>query len=161
MKIGIIGLPNVGKSSLFNLFTKARAQVAKFPFTTIDRNIGMVTIPDERLVHIVEVTKSPKVKFASIEFCDIAGLIKGAHKGEGLGNKFLSHIRDVDLLVHVLRCFADPDIPHTESNIVPREDYDVVRTELFLSDIEIVERRIEKIEMNSRRSRKYVMLWIK
>jgi len=145
MKVGIIGLPNVGKSSLFNLLTQARAQVAKFPFTTIDRNIGMVTIPDERLANIVEITKSPKVRSASIEFCDIAGLIKGAHKGEGLGNKFLSHIRDVDLIIHVLRCFADPDIPHTGSNVVPQEDYDIVRTELFLSDIEIVERRLEKI----------------
>jgi GTP-binding protein YchF len=146
MKIGIIGLPNVGKSSLFNLLTNARAQVAKFPFTTIDRNIGVVTIPDERLANIVKITQSPKVRCASIDLCDIAGLIKGAHTGEGLGNKFLSHIRDVDLIIHLLRCFADPDIPHTESSIVPQANYEVVRTELFLSDIEIVERRIEKIK---------------
>jgi GTP-binding protein YchF len=158
MKIGIVGLPNVGKSSLFNLLTQARAQVAKFPFTTIDRNIGMVAIPDERLVHIVEITKSPKMRFASIEFCDIAGLIKGAHKGEGLGNKFLSHIRDVDLIIHMLRCFTDPDIPHTDGTIVPRDDYDIVRTELFLSDIEIVERQIEKIRKKAECKDEFEML---
>ena len=145
MKIGIVGLPNVGKSSFFNLLTQAKAQVAKFPFTTIERNIGMVAIPDERLARIVEITESPKVRFAAIEFTDIAGLIKGAHKGEGLGNKFLSHIRDVDLIIHLLRCFVDPDIPHTESSIVPRREYEIVRTELFLADLQIVERRIEKI----------------
>lgn len=146
MKIGIIGLPNIGKSSLFNLLTKANAQVASFPFTTIDRNVGMSSIPDERLVKLVEIIKSPKMKYASIEFIDIAGLIKGAYRGDGLGNKFLSHIRDVDLVIHLLRCFADPDIPHTDSDIIPKRDYDIVRTELFLSDLEIVERRIEKIK---------------
>lgn len=146
MKIGIIGLPNIGKSSLFNLLTQANAQVANFPFTTIDRNVGMATIPDERLVKIVEMTKSPKMRFANIEFIDIAGLIKGAYKGDGLGNKFLAHIRDVHLIIHLLRCFTNPDIPHTDSDIVPKRDYDIVRTELFLSDLEIVERRIEKIK---------------
>jgi len=146
MKVGIVGLPNVGKSSLFNLLTEANAQVAKFPFTTIDRNVGMVFIPDERLVKIVEIAESTKMRFASIEFTDIAGLIKGAHKGEGLGNKFLSHIRDVDLIIHLLRCFEDPDIPHTDRNIVPKRDYDIVRTELLLSDLEIVERNMEKIK---------------
>lgn len=146
MKVGIIGLPNVGKSSLFNLLTNAGAHVAKFPFTTIDRNIGMVSIPDERIEKIVDVTKSPKMKYASIEFVDIAGLIKDAHKGEGLGNKFLSHIRDVDLVIHLLRCFADADVAHTSSQLSPAEDYAIVRTELLLSDLEIVERRIEKIK---------------
>lgn len=146
MKIGIIGLPNAGKSSLFNLLTKANAQVAKFPFTTIDRNIGIVPIPDKRLTQIVEITKSPKIKFASIEFIDIAGLIKGAAHGDGLGNKFLSHIRDVDLIIHLLRCFTDPDIPHTDSDVVPRRDYEIVRAELFLSDLAITERRIDKIK---------------
>ncbi len=146
MKVGIVGLPNVGKSSLFNLLTKANAQVAKFPFTTIDRNVGIVNIPDERLEDIIRITKSPKYRFAGIEFCDIAGLIKDAHKGEGLGNKFLAHIRDVDLIVHLLRGFVDPDIPHPDVEIVPRRDYEIVRTELFLSDLEIVERRIEKVK---------------
>jgi GTP-binding protein YchF len=145
MKIGIIGLPNVGKSSLFNLLTSAGAQVAKFPFTTIDRNVGMVSIPDERIEKIVEITTAPKMRYASIEFVDIAGLIKDAHKGEGLGNKFLSHIRDVDLVIHLLRCFADADVAHTSGQLSPDEDYAIVRTELLLSDLEIVERRIEKI----------------
>ena len=149
MKVGIIGLPNVGKSSLFNLMTNAGAQVAKFPFTTIDRNVGMVSIPDERIEKIVEITKSPKMKYAGIEFLDIAGLIKDAHKGEGLGNKFLSHIRDVDLILHLLRCFAAPDIAHTSSQLAPADDYAIVRTELLLSDLEIVERRIEKIKKAS------------
>ncbi len=145
MKIGIIGLPNVGKSSLFNLLTQANAQVASFPFTTIDRNIGMASIPDERLDKIVEIVKPQKFRYATIEFVDIAGLIEGAHQGEGLGNKFLAHIRDVDLIFHILRCFAEPDIPHTQNGLNPESDYDIVRTELLLSDLEITERRIEKI----------------
>ena len=146
MKIGIVGLPNVGKSSLFNLLTNAGAHVAKFPFTTIDRNVGMVSIPDERVEKIVDMTKSPRMKYAGIEFVDIAGLIKDAHKGEGLGNKFLSHIRDVDLILHLLRCFKAPDIAHTSSELSPSDDYSVVRTELMLSDLEIIERRIDKMK---------------
>ena len=126
--------------------TKAGAQVAKFPFTTIDRNVGMVSIPDQRIEKIVELTKSPKMRYASLEFIDIAGLIKDAHKGEGLGNKFLAHIRDVDLIVHVLRYFVAPDVAHTADQLSPKDDYDIVRTELLLSDMEIVERRIEKIK---------------
>jgi GTP-binding protein YchF len=146
MKVGIVGLPNVGKSSLFNLLTKAGAQVANFPFTTIDRNVGMVMIKDERLDNIVQITKSPKMKYASIEFLDIAGLIKDAHRGEGLGNKFLSHIRDVDCIVHVLRCFEAPDVAHASPQLSPDDDYSIVRTELLLADLEIVERRTKKIE---------------
>jgi len=146
MKVGIVGLPNVGKSSLFNLLADTHAQVAKFPFTTIDRNVGMVHIPDERLERIVEITKSARMRYAQIEFVDIAGLIKGASQGDGLGNKFLAHIRDVDLILHILRCFSDEDIPHTDPKIVPRRDYDIVRTELLLSDLVITERRIEKIK---------------
>jgi GTP-binding protein YchF len=149
MKVGIIGLPNVGKSSLFNLLTKAGAPVAKFPFTTIDRNVGMVSIPDERIERIVEITKSPKMRYAGIEFLDIAGLIKDAHKGEGLGNKFLAHIRDVDLIIHLLRCFTAPDVAHVSSQLEPDDDYTIVRTELLLSDLEIIERRIEKIKKAS------------
>jgi hypothetical protein len=146
MKVGIIGLPNVGKSSLFNFLTHGHVQVAKFPFTTIDRNIGMVMIPDTRLERIIEITQAPKVKYATIEFVDIAGLIKGASQGDGLGNKFLAHIRDVDLTIHILRCFADPDIPHTDSQILPKRDYEIVRAELYLSDLGVVERRIDKIK---------------
>lgn len=146
MKVGIVGLPNVGKSSLFNLLTQAHAQVASFPFTTIDRNVGMVTVPDKRLDEIVKITKSPKVRYPAIEFIDIAGLIKGAAHGEGLGNQFLAHIRDVDLIVHLLRGFSDSDIPHAEVDIVPERDHDIVRTELMLSDLAIVERRIDKIK---------------
>ena len=146
MKIGIVGLPNVGKSSLFNLLTKAHAQVAKFPFTTIDRNVGMASIPDTRLLEIVEITQALKTKYAHIEFIDIAGLIKGAAQGDGLGNKFLAHIRDVNLIIHILRGFQETDIPHTDSEIVPKRDYDIVRTELFLSDLAAVERRIDKIK---------------
>jgi len=146
MKIGIMGLPNVGKSSLFNILTQGHVQVAKFPFTTIDRNVGIVIIPDERLEKIIEVTKAPKIKYASIELVDIAGLIKGASRGDGLGNKFLAHIRDVDLSIHLLRCFDDPDIPHTDVQIRPKFDYEIVRTELFLADLAVVERRLDKIK---------------
>lgn len=146
MKIGIVGLPNVGKSSLFNFLTQGHVQVAKFPFTTIDRNIGMVGIPDKRLEKIVEINKAPRMKYASVEFIDIAGLIKGASQGDGLGNKFLAHIRDIDLMIHLLRCFDDPDIPHTDIHIRPKNDYEIVRTELFLADLGVVERRIGKIK---------------
>jgi GTP-binding protein YchF len=146
MKVGIVGLPNVGKSSLFNFLTSANAQVANFPFTTIDRNVGMIAFPDERLDRIVGITKSPKKQYAHVECIDIAGLIKGASKGDGLGNTFLSHIRDVDLVLHVLRCFEDVDVPHTDGTIVPQRDYEIVRTELFLADLAITERRINKIK---------------
>ncbi len=158
MKIGIVGLPNVGKSSLFNLLTHAHAQVAKFPFTTIDRNVGMVHVPDERLDKIVEITKPSKVKYAQIEFVDIAGLIQGASQGDGLGNKFLAHIRDVDLILHVLRCFSIEDIPHTDDTIVPRRDYDIVRTELLLSDLIITERRIDKIKKRTECKEEHTLL---
>ncbi len=158
MKIGIVGLPNAGKSSLFNLLTRAHAQVAKFPFTTIDRNVGMAVIPDERMPGITQITKSPKVTYPAIEFVDIAGLIKGAAQGEGLGNKFLSHIRDVDLILHVLRCFADADIPHAISGLDPSRDFDIVRTELFLSDLEIVERRMDKIKKKAEARDEYEQL---
>ncbi len=148
MKIGIVGLPNAGKSSLFNLLTKANAQVAKFPFTTIDRNVGMVMVRDERFDRIIEVLKPAKATPAAIEFVDIAGLIKGASRGEGLGNQFLSHIRDVDIIVHLLRCFEAADIPlgHSEMQIDPLRDYDIVRTELMLADLDLVERRLDKIK---------------
>jgi GTP-binding protein YchF len=158
MKVGIVGLPNVGKSSLFNLLTQAHAQVASFPFTTIDRNVGMVTIADRRLEQIVQITRSPKVRGAAIEFVDIAGLIKGAAHGEGLGNQFLAHIRDVDLIIHLVRGFSDADIPHAEADLVPDRDYDIVRTELLLSDLAIVERRIDKVKKKAECREEYEML---
>ncbi|MBN2619744.1 redox-regulated ATPase YchF [candidate division WOR-3 bacterium] len=144
MKVGIIGLPNVGKSSLFNLLTSAHAHVANFPFTTIDRNVGMAPIYDQRLDMIAQITRSPKITGAQIEFVDIAGLIEGASRGEGLGNTFLAHIRDVDVVLHVVRCFHDPQIPHIEAKLRPDHDYDIVRTELLLADLELIERRMEK-----------------
>jgi ribosome-binding ATPase YchF (GTP1/OBG family) len=146
MRVGIIGLPNVGKSSLFNLLTSAHAHVANFPFTTIDRNVGMAPIQDQRLDAIAQITRSPKVTGAQIEFVDIAGLIEGASRGEGLGNTFLAHIRDVDMILHVVRCFHDPQIPHVDAAFNPVHDYDIVRTELLLADLEIIERRMEKVE---------------
>jgi GTP-binding protein YchF len=155
MKIGIIGLPNVGKSSLFNLLTTAHAQVADFPFTTIDRNIGMAPIFDKRLLNIAKITQSAKVTCAQIEYVDIAGLIKGASHGEGLGNTFLAHIRDVDLILHVIRCFSDPNIPHIDTIIAPDRDYDIVRTELYLSDLELIERRMEKMKKNAEKKEEY------
>jgi GTP-binding protein YchF len=158
MKIGIIGLPNVGKSSLFNLLTTAHAQVASFPFTTIDRNIGMASIADATLGAIARITKSDKVTCASMELVDIAGLIQGAARGEGLGNTFLSHIRDVDLILHVLRCFGDPQVPHVDTEILPKRDYDIVRSELFLADLELTERRMHKIKKRSEYQEEYNLL---
>ena len=159
MKIGIIGLPNAGKSSLFNLFTTAQAQVADFPFTTIDRNIGMAPVADTALMEIAGITKSAKVTRASLEVVDIAGLIHGASRGEGLGNTFLSHIRDVDLILHVVRCFEDPQVPHIDAEILPKKDYEVVRSELFLSDLEMTERRMNKIKKRSECKEEYDLLY--
>jgi len=147
LNIGIVGLPNVGKSTIFNaLIQHIKAEVANYPFCTIEPNIGTVIIPDERLFKIAEVEKSPKVTPATIEFVDIAGLVKGASKGEGLGNQFLSHIRTVSAIAQVLRCFENPEVVHVESTIDPVRDADIIKLELILADLQTVEKRIAKIE---------------
>lgn len=144
MKLGIVGLPNVGKSTLFNAITKAGAESANYPFCTIDPNVGVVSVPDERLDKLQEIYNSKKKVHTAIEFYDIAGLVKGASKGEGLGNKFLSHIREVEAIVHVVRCFNDDNIVHVEGSVDPIRDIETINLELVLSDLEILERRIDK-----------------
>lgn len=144
MKLGIVGLPNVGKSTLFNSLTKAGAESANYPFCTIDPNVGVVTVPDERLDVLGEMYHTKKIIPAAIEFVDIAGLVKGASKGEGLGNQFLANIREVDAIVHVVRCFEDSNIVHVEGSIDPLRDIETINLELIFSDLEILERRIAK-----------------
>ncbi|KXB65858.1 GTP-binding protein YchF [Parvimonas sp. KA00067] len=144
MKLGIVGLPNVGKSTLFNAITKAGAESANYPFCTIDPNVGLVNVPDERLNKLTELYNSKKTIPAVIEFYDIAGLVKGASKGEGLGNKFLSHIREVDAIVEVIRCFEDENIVHVDGEVNPLRDVETINLELILSDLELVEKRLEK-----------------
>ena len=150
MKLGIVGLPNVGKSTLFNSLTKAGAESANYPFCTIDPNVGVVTVPDERLKLLGDFYHSKKVTPAVIEFVDIAGLVKGASKGEGLGNQFLANIREVDAIVHVVRCFEDPNVIHVEGSIDPLRDIETINLELIFSDIEILERRIAKVTKTAR-----------
>lgn len=143
---GIIGLPNVGKSTLFNAITKAHVLSANYPFATIEPNVGFVEIRDERLIKIVEIVKPRNVVFASVSFTDIAGLVKGASKGEGLGNQFLSHIREVDAICQVVRCFDDPDIIHVNGTIDPIDDIETINLELAFADLEVIEKRLPKIE---------------
>ena len=144
MKLGIVGLPNVGKSTLFNSLTKAGAESANYPFCTIDPNVGVVPVPDERLDVLAKMHNSAKVVPAVIEFVDIAGLVKGASKGEGLGNQFLSNIREVDAIVHVVRCFEDPNVIHVDGSVNPLRDIETINLELIFSDMEVLERRIAK-----------------
>lgn len=144
MKLGIVGLPNVGKSTLFNSLTKAEAESANYPFCTIDPNVGVVMVPDERLNQLAALYNSAKVTPAVIEFVDIAGLVKGASKGEGLGNQFLANIREVDAIVHVVRCFEDTNIVHVDGSIDPIRDIETINLELIFSDIEVLERRMSK-----------------
>lgn len=155
MKLGIVGLPNVGKSTLFNAITNAGAQSANYPFCTIEPNIGVVSVPDKRLDVLCDMYKAQNLVRATIEFLDIAGLVKGASQGEGLGNKFLSHIREVDAVVHVVRCFVDDDIIHVNGQVSPEDNINIINLELVLSDIELLEKRIEKTEKLIKADKKY------
>ena len=143
-----MGLPNVGKSTLFNAITNAGAQSANYPFCTIEPNVGMVSVPDERLDKLAEMYHPDKFTPATIEFVDIAGLVKGASKGEGLGNKFLSHIREVDAIIHVVRCFENNDITHVDGSIDPARDIETINLELILADMETAEKRLEKAQVH-------------
>jgi GTP-binding protein YchF len=144
-KCGIVGLPNVGKSTLFNALTNSsKAQAANFPFCTIDPNIGVVAVPDNRLQNLAKISKSKKIIHTSISFVDIAGLVKGASKGEGLGNKFLSHIREVDAIIHMIRCFDSDDIQNVNPNVDPVRDIEIIETEMMLADLESIQKRLEK-----------------
>ncbi len=144
--LGIVGLPNVGKSTLFNALSHAKAEVSNYPFCTINPNVGVVEIPDERVKKIAEIMHSAKAIGTVIEFFDIAGLVRGAHKGEGLGNQFLSHIRNVDAIAHIVRCFTDPNIAHIEGDINPRRDIEIVNLELILADLEMLEKRLSTVK---------------
>ena len=155
MKIGIVGLPNVGKSTLFNSITKAGAECANYPFCTIEPNVGVVAVPDERLDKLAEMYKPQKVTHAIVEFVDIAGLVKGASKGEGLGNKFLSHIRETDAICEVVRCFEDSNITHVDGKIDPIRDIETINLELIFADIETVEKRLEKAKKMLKADKKY------
>ncbi|MGE4549456.1 MAG: redox-regulated ATPase YchF [Intestinibacillus sp.] len=157
MKLGIVGLPNVGKSTLFNAITNAGAESANYPFCTIDPNIGMVAVPDHRLQPLTELYHARKTTPAVVEFVDIAGLVRGASKGEGLGNKFLSHIREVDAVVHVVRCFEDDNIVHVEGNVDPARDMETIHLELILSDIEHLERRIDRTKKAAKADKKLAL----
>ncbi len=155
MKLGIVGLPNVGKSTLFNAITDAGAQSANYPFCTIEPNVGVVAVPDKKLDKLAEMYEPEKYTPATIEFVDIAGLVKGASKGEGLGNKFLSNIREVDAIVHVVRCFENDDIIHVEGSIDPARDIETIDLELILSDLEVLDRRIDKTRKMLKADKKY------
>ena len=145
MKLGIVGLPNVGKSTLFNSLTKAGAESANYPFCTIDPNVGIVAVPDERLMLLGDFYNSKKVTPAVVEFVDIAGLVKGASKGEGLGNRFLADIREVDAIVHVVRCFEDDNVVHVDGSVDPVRDIETIDLELIFADLEVLERRMVKV----------------
>ena len=156
MKLGMVGLPNVGKSTLFNAITNAGAQSANYPFCTIEPNIGTVAVPDKRLDKLAEMYQPDKFTPAVIEFVDIAGLVKGASKGEGLGNKFLSNIREVDAIIHVVRCFESTEIIHVDGEIGPARDIETINLELVFSDIDILDRRIDKATKAAKGDKKYL-----
>ena len=153
MKLGIVGLPNVGKSTLFNAITKAGAEAANYPFCTIEPNVGVVTVPDPRLKVLTDIYKAKKTIYTTIEFYDIAGIVRGASKGEGLGNKFLGHIREAAAIVHVVRCFEDPNVVHVDGRIDPLSDIDTINTELILADMEAVDKAIARTTKNLKRDK--------
>ncbi len=155
MKIGIVGLPNVGKSTMFNAITNAGAECANYPFCTIEPNVGVVPVPDERLDELTKMYQPQKTTHAIIEFVDIAGLVKGASKGEGLGNKFLSHIREVDSIVEVVRCFEDPNVVHVDGNVNPLRDIETINLELIFADIEAVEKRLDRARKQLKADKKF------
>lgn len=150
LKCGIVGLPNVGKSTLFNCLSNAKAQAANFPFCTIEPNVGVITVPDERLAKLEELAKPQRVVPTTIEIVDIAGLVKGASKGEGLGNQFLSNIRECDAIIHVIRCFDDPNVVHVDGNVNPVRDKEVIDTELQLKDLESIDKKIQRLEKTAK-----------
>ena len=155
MKLGIVGLPNVGKSTMFNSITKAGAECANYPFCTIEPNVGVVAVPDERLDKLAKMYEPEKTTHAVVEFVDIAGLVKGASKGEGLGNKFLSHIREVDAICEVVRCFENSNVVHVDGNIDPIRDIETINLELIFADIETVNKRLEKAKKNLKADKSY------
>ena len=157
MKLGMVGLPNVGKSTLFNALTNAGAESANYPFCTIEPNVGVVSVPDERLDKLAQMYNPEKFTPATLEFVDIAGLVKGASKGEGLGNKFLSNIREVDAIVHVVRCFEDIDVIHVDGEINPARDIETINLELIFSDVEMIERRIDRSKKMAKGDKKYAI----
>lgn len=154
MKMGIVGLPNVGKSTLFNAITNAGAECANYPFCTIEPNIGVVPVPDKRLDVLAKMYKTQKITHAIVEFVDIAGLVKGASKGEGLGNKFLSHIREVDAICEVVRCFEDSNITHVDGTINPIRDIETINLELVFADIETIDKKIESVKKKNKSRQK-------
>ena len=154
LQCGIVGLPNVGKSTLFNCLSNAKAQAANFPFCTIEPNVGVITVPDERLTKLAELVHPGRIVPTTVEIVDIAGLVKGASKGEGLGNKFLANIRETDAILHVLRCFDDENVTHVDGSVDPVRDKEIIDTELQLKDLETIESRIQKVQKQANKLNK-------